>query len=168
MPLFRDKNAMRDFSDKNGLWATIVTALKSKVPSKDLDMNRFLRQSTNSHETVDMSRFLQKLKHCNGEDSTKLHNNLIQPRLKIQGFGINLDSKQVVVVLIFFFTWKIGNWASAPIYYKDLRSSAQAPTRAKLRAAAPPPPLRGGTTTAGTPRHPQLAFLGAHTTTSSR
>ncbi len=59
--LFHDKNAMRDFNDENGLWTTIVTALKSKMLAKDLDMNRHLTQSTNSHETVNMSRFLQKL-----------------------------------------------------------------------------------------------------------
>jgi len=75
-------------------------------------MNRHLTQSTDSHETVNMSRFWQKLEHCNGEDSTKLHNHLKQSRLKIQGFGINPDSKQAVVVLFSSFTRKLGNWAS--------------------------------------------------------
>jgi len=32
--LFHDKNAMRDSCDENGLWAAIVIALKSKVPTK--------------------------------------------------------------------------------------------------------------------------------------
>ncbi len=57
IPLFHDKNAMRDFNYGNGLWAAIVTVLKSKVPAKDLDMNRHLAQSTNSHESVNMSWF---------------------------------------------------------------------------------------------------------------
>ena len=87
IPLFHDKNAKRDFSGENGLWVAIVTALKSKVPAKDLDMNRHLKHSSNSHKTVNMSRFLQKLEHYNGEDSTKLHSHLKQSRLKIQGFG---------------------------------------------------------------------------------
>ena len=78
--------------------------LKSKLPTKYLDMNRHLAQSTNSHETVNMSRFLQKLEHCNGEGSTKLHIHLQQSRLKVQGFGINPDSKQVVVALVSSFT----------------------------------------------------------------
>jgi len=112
IPLFRDKNAMRDFTDASGLCATIVTVLKSKLPAKYLDMNRHLTQSPDSHETVNMSRFLQKLEHCNGEDSTKLHNHSKHSRLKIQGFGINLDSKQVVVVLVSSFIGKLGNWAS--------------------------------------------------------
>jgi hypothetical protein len=72
---------MRDFSDKNGLWAAIVTVLKSKVLAKNLDMNRQLTLSTDSHDTVNMSRFLHKLEHCNGEDSTKLHNQLKQTKL---------------------------------------------------------------------------------------
>lgn len=59
VPLFHDKNAMRDFTDENGLWAAIVTVLKSKVPAKDLDMNRHLLEPT---DTVNnMSRFLQSL-----------------------------------------------------------------------------------------------------------
>ena len=59
IPLFHDKNAMRDFSDENGLWEAYVAALKSKVTAKDLDMNRHLTPSSDSHETVNMSRFLQ-------------------------------------------------------------------------------------------------------------
>ena len=74
--MFHDKNAMRDFSDENELCAAIFTVLKSKVIIKDLDMNQHLAQSTDSHETVNMSRCLQKLENCNGEDSTKLHNHL--------------------------------------------------------------------------------------------
>ncbi len=54
---------------------------------------------------------------------------------------------------------------STPIKWS---SSAQAPTRAKLRAVAPPSPLRGGTNKAGIPRHSQFASPGAHTVTSSR
>ena len=79
---------------------------------KDLDMNRHLTHSNDSHETVNMSRLLQNLEHCNGEDSTKLHNHLKHSRLKIQGFRINPNSKQAVVVLVSSFTWKLGNWAS--------------------------------------------------------
>jgi hypothetical protein len=109
IPLFHDKNVMRDFSDENGLWAAVLTVLKTRVPAKDLDMNRHLLEST---DTVNMSRFLQKLEHCNGEDSTKLHNHFKQSILKIKGFGINPDSKQGVVVLVSSFTGKLGNWAS--------------------------------------------------------
>ncbi len=63
-------------------------------------------------DIVNMSRFLQKIEHCNGQDSVKLNNHLKQSRLKIQGFGINPHSNQVVVVLVFSFTCKLGNWAS--------------------------------------------------------
>jgi hypothetical protein len=52
------------------------------------------------------------MEHCNGEDSIKLNNHLKQSRLKIQGFGINPDSNQAVVVLVSSFTCKLGNWAS--------------------------------------------------------
>jgi len=39
VPLFHDKNAMRDFRDENRLRAAIVTVLTSKMPTKDIDMN---------------------------------------------------------------------------------------------------------------------------------
>jgi hypothetical protein len=41
-----------------------------------------------------------------------LNNHLKQSRLKIQGFGINPDSNQAVVILVSSFTGKLGNWAS--------------------------------------------------------
>ncbi len=63
IPLLHDTNAMLDFSDENGLWAAIVTVLKSKIPTKELDMNRHSAQSTNSHKSVNMSRFLEKLEY---------------------------------------------------------------------------------------------------------
>ena len=67
------------------------------MPAKDLDMFRHLNVD-GSKDTVNVSRFLQKMEHCNGEDSVKLNNHLKQSRLKIQGFGINPDSNQVFVI----------------------------------------------------------------------
>jgi len=59
-----------------------------------------------------VSRFLQKMEHCNGEDSVKLNNHLKQSRLKIHGFGIDPDSNQAVVILVSSFTCKLGNLAA--------------------------------------------------------
>jgi hypothetical protein len=111
IPLFHDKHAMRDFNDENGIWAAVLVALKTKMPAKEMDMNRHLN-ADGSKDMVNMSRFLQKIEHCNGEDSVKLNNHLKQSRLKIQGFGINPDSNQAVVILVSSFTGKLGNWAS--------------------------------------------------------
>ena len=52
-----------------------------------------------------------------------MNNHLKQSRLKTQGFGINPDSNEVVVVLVSSFIGKLGNWASdhsAEIY--DLKT----------------------------------------------
>jgi hypothetical protein len=57
IPLFHDKNAMRDYIDENGLWAAILIALKAKVPAKELDMNRRLLQSADSRGAANMSCF---------------------------------------------------------------------------------------------------------------
>ncbi len=98
IPLFHNKNVMRDFIDENGLWAAVLVALKAKVSAKELDMNRHLLQSADS---------LGQLEHRNGEDATKLHNHLKQSKHKIQGFGINPDSNLVVVVSVSFFIGKL-------------------------------------------------------------
>jgi hypothetical protein len=113
---------MRDYVDENGIWVAVLVILKTKMDAKGLDIYRLLNPD-GSKDIVVMSRFLQKMEHCNGEDSIKLNNHLKQSRLKIQGFGINPDSNQVVVVLISSFTSKLGNWASdlcAEIY--DLKT----------------------------------------------
>ncbi len=34
VPLFHDKNVMRDYIDENGLWAAILIARKAKEPAK--------------------------------------------------------------------------------------------------------------------------------------
>ncbi len=52
------------------------------------------------------------MEHCNGEDTIKLNKHLKQSKIKIQGFGINPNSNQAVVVLVSSFTCKLGNWTS--------------------------------------------------------
>ncbi len=87
-----------------------------------MDIYRHLNPDR-TKDVVDMSRFLQEMEHCNGEDSIKLNNHLKQFKMKIKGFWINPDSNQVVVVLVFSFTGKLGNWPSdhnAEIY--DLKT----------------------------------------------
>jgi hypothetical protein len=108
IPLFHDKHVMRDFSDENGIWAAVLVALQTKMPPKELDMNKYLN-ADGSKDMVNMSRYLQKMEHCNGEDSVKLNNHLKQSRLKIQEFRINPDSNQAVVILVSSFTCKFGN-----------------------------------------------------------
>ncbi len=71
VPLFHDKNVMRDYIDENGIWAALLVVLKTKMPSKDLNMYRHLNPD-GSKGIVNMSRFLHKMGHCNGEDSIKL------------------------------------------------------------------------------------------------
>ena len=97
---------MRDYVDENGIWAAFLVILKTKMDKKDMDMYRYLNPD-GSKDIVNMSRFLQKMEHCNGEDSIKLNNHLKQSRLKIQGLRINPDSNQAVVVffLVYMKTW---------------------------------------------------------------
>ncbi len=122
VPLFHDKNVMRDYVDENGIQAAVLVILRTKMSAKDLDVYRHFNPD-GSKDKFNVSRFLQKMEHCNEEDSVKLNNYLKQSKLKIQGFGINLDSNQAVVVLVSSFTCKLGNWASdhsAEIY--DLKT----------------------------------------------
>ena len=61
---------------------------------------------------ANMSRFLQKLEHCSGENAEKLHNHIKECKLKIKGFGINPNSRDVVTVVVSSFTGHLGNWAA--------------------------------------------------------
>jgi hypothetical protein len=59
-----------------------------------------------------VSRFLQKLELCSGENAEVLHHHLIQKKLKVKGFGVDPNSKETVTVMVSFFTGSLGNWAA--------------------------------------------------------
>ena len=56
IPLFHDKHIMRDFSDENGIWAAVLVALKTRMPAKEMDMNKYLN-ADGSKDMVNMSRY---------------------------------------------------------------------------------------------------------------
>ncbi len=57
-----------------------------------------------------LSRFLQKLEHCTGEDAEELHDTLKQSKLKVKGFGIDPNPRESVTVVVSTFTGHLGNW----------------------------------------------------------
>ncbi len=57
---------MRDFSDENDIWAAVLVALKTKLPAKEMDMNKY-SNADGSKDMVNMFRYLQKMEYCNGE-----------------------------------------------------------------------------------------------------
>ena len=59
-----------------------------------------------------MSRFLQKLEHCTGENAEVLHDHLKQSRLKLKGFGIDPKSREVVTVVVSSFLGQCSNWVA--------------------------------------------------------
>ena len=62
--------------------------------------------------TANLSRFLQKLELCNGENLEILHEHLKQSKLKIKGFGVDPNSREAVMVVVSSFTGSLGNWAA--------------------------------------------------------
>ncbi len=68
--------------------------------------------SGRSGVTANLSRFLQKLELCNGEDSEVLHDHLKQSKLKVKGFGVDPNSKEAVKIVVSSFTGSLGNWAA--------------------------------------------------------
>ena len=54
------------------------------MPAKEMDMNKYLNVD-GSKDMVNMSRYLQEMEHCNGEDSVKLNNHLKGRALKFRG-----------------------------------------------------------------------------------
>ena len=59
-----------------------------------------------------LSHFLLKLTPCTGEDAEELHDILKQSKLKVKGFGIDPNSREVVTVVVSSFTGKLGNWTA--------------------------------------------------------
>jgi hypothetical protein len=68
--------------------------------------------STTTCPLANMSRFLQKLEYCSGENAYKLHNHLKQSKLKIKGVAFDPNSRVVVTVVVSFLTGYSGNWAA--------------------------------------------------------
>ena len=51
-----------------------------------------------------MSRFLQKLEHSSGDNAEVLHIHLKQSKLKVQGLGIDPNSREAATVVVSTFT----------------------------------------------------------------
>ena len=100
---------MRDHDDNNGVWAKAVRIMRSRIPDEVLQLpNSFGNPST----TSSVSRFLQKLKLCTGENAEILHDHLKQSKLKNKGFGVDPNSKEAVTVVASSFTRPLGNLAA--------------------------------------------------------
>ena len=83
--------------------------MRSKIFVRDLQIKGTVSITC---PLADMSWFLQKLEHCSGENAQILHNHLKQYKLRIKGFGIDLDSREAVTVVVSSFTGHLGNWAA--------------------------------------------------------
>jgi hypothetical protein len=73
-------------------------------------------QLLNSHSQPNASsnllRFLQKLELCYVQNSEVLHDHLTQSKFKVNGFGVNPNSKEAVTVVVSSFTGSLGNWVA--------------------------------------------------------
>jgi hypothetical protein len=92
---------MRDYSDNNKIWTEMIKILRSKMFNRDL---RIEGPMSTTCPLANMSRFLQKLEHCSGENAEKLHNHLKLSKLKIKDFGIDPNSREGVTVVVSSFT----------------------------------------------------------------
>jgi hypothetical protein len=62
--------------------------------------------------TTNLSRFLQNLELCTGENAEILHGHLKPSKLNAKGFGIDPNSREVVTVVVSSFTGSLGNLAT--------------------------------------------------------
>jgi hypothetical protein len=109
IPCFWGDIRMRDHDDINGIWAKTVRILRSRIPDEAMQLPN---SSGNPSATSSVSRFLQKLELCTGEHAETLHDHLKQSKSKVKGFGVDLNSKEVVTVVVSSFTGPLGNWAA--------------------------------------------------------
>jgi hypothetical protein len=109
LPMLLDDVPMRDFNDSNKIWLESAKLLRSRVFDRDLQIKESVIKTG---PLANMSRFLQKLEHCSGDNAEVLHNHLKQSKLKVQGFGIDPNSREAVTVVVSTFTGHLGNWAA--------------------------------------------------------
>jgi hypothetical protein len=109
IPCFWGDIRMRDHDDNNGIWAETVRIMRSKIPDEALQLPDL---SGRSGVTANLPRILQKLELCNGENPEILHDHLKQSKLKVKGFGVDPNSKEVGTVVASSFTGSLGNWAA--------------------------------------------------------
>jgi hypothetical protein len=62
VPTLRDNIRMRDYYEKNSIWAKALSIMRSKSFDRDLQISDFASSQANTHSN--MSRFLHKLEHC--------------------------------------------------------------------------------------------------------
>jgi hypothetical protein len=76
--------------------------MRSKVSDEALHLPDSIGHS--GVTTNNLSRFLQKLELCTGENPEILHDHFKQPKLKVKGFGVDPNSMEVVMVVVSSFT----------------------------------------------------------------
>ena len=59
-----------------------------------------------------MSRPLQELEHCSGENAEVLYDHLKKYKLIIKGFGVDPNSREVVTYVVSSLTGQLSNWAA--------------------------------------------------------
>jgi len=100
---------MRDHDDNIGIWTETVRIMKSRVSDEALQLPD---SSGHSSVTTNLSRFLQKLELCTGENAENFHDHLKHSKLKVKGFGVDLNSREAVTAVVSSFTGTLGNWAA--------------------------------------------------------
>ena len=100
---------MRDHGDGNNIWAVLVKILRSKICNRELEIEGLVSISC---PLANMPRFLQELEYCSGENAEILHNHLKQTKPKMNGLGIDLNSREAVMIVVPSFTGHLGYWAA--------------------------------------------------------
>jgi hypothetical protein len=55
---------------------------------------------------------MQKLEHYSGEKAENVRNHLKHSKLKMKGFGIDPNFREVITAVVSSFTGHSGNWAA--------------------------------------------------------
>ena len=80
VPYFGGDIRMRDHDDNNGIWDESIRIMRSKVSDETLQLPS---SSNHPNTTSNLTRFLQKLELCSGENAESLHDHSNQSKLKV-------------------------------------------------------------------------------------
>ena len=96
VPCFWCDIRMRDHDDINGIWAEAIRIMRCRVFDEALQPPN---SSRHPNVTTNLSRFLQKLELRTGENAEILRDHLKQSKLKVKGFGVDPNSREVLRLL---------------------------------------------------------------------
>jgi hypothetical protein len=93
---------------------------------------------------VSISNYIQKLPNVNGDNLTELDSHFTQAPIKLTTMGVDPETRQASLILMFYFTRKLGHWAQQNTERKKERNPLQKGPLKGIGSSVGMQPIIGG------------------------